>query len=99
MHEYKGDSVLAVWDGDGCGPAERSLRAAQAIESQINANLLSELPIEGLEPLAVEMGIEQGPALIGSISPAHRRAQTLCGEVVTVTLRIQEMTADLACQF
>ena len=96
VHEYKGDSVLAVWDGDGCGPAERSLRAAQAIESQINANLLSELPIEGLEPLAVGIGIEQGPALIGSIGPAHRRAQTLCGEVVTVTLRIQEMTADLA---
>ena len=31
-----------------------------------------------------------------SIGPAHRRAHTLCGETVTVTLRIQEMTAELA---
>jgi len=33
---------------------------------------------------------------VGSIGPAHRRAHTLCGETVTVTLRIQEMTAELA---
>ena len=33
---------------------------------------------------------------MGSIGPAHRRAHALCGEAVSVTLRIQEMTADLA---
>ena len=32
----------------------------------------------------------------GSIGPAHRRAHTLCGETVSVALRIQEMTADLS---
>ena len=81
----------------------RRLRAGQQSavsvsghELQLNSNLLTELPIDGLEPLAVGIGIEQGPALIGSIGPAHRRAHTLCGEAVTVTLRIQEMTADLA---
>ena len=42
------------------------------------------------------IGVEQGPVLMGSIGPAHRRAHTLCGETVSVTLRIQEMTADLA---
>lgn len=34
--------------------------------------------------------------MLGSIGPAHRRAHTLCGETVSVTLRIQEMTADLS---
>jgi len=96
IHEYKGDSVLAVWDGDGCGPAAKALSAALDIENQVNANLLSEVRIDDLQPLAVGVGIEQGPALVGSIGPAHRRAHTLCGEVVTVTLRIQEMTAELA---
>ena len=91
IHEYKGDSILAVWDGGGCEPANRALSASQDIELQLNSNLLTELPIDGLEPLAVGIGIEQGPALIGSIGPAHRRAHTLCGEAVTVTLRIQEM--------
>ena len=34
--------------------------------------------------------------LLGSIGPAHRRAHALCGETVSITLRIQEITADLA---
>jgi class 3 adenylate cyclase len=42
------------------------------------------------------VGIEQGPALIGAIGPAHRRAQVLLGDTVTVALRVQEMTTDLA---
>ena len=32
----------------------------------------------------------------GSIGPANRRAHTLCGETVSIVLRIQEMTADLS---
>ena len=96
VHEYKGDSVLVVWDGDGCKPSSSALSAALEIEKEINTSLLPEIGVEGLEPLAVGIGIEQGPVLVGSIGPAHRRAHTLCGETVSVTLRIQEMTADLA---
>ena len=96
VHEYKGDNVLAIWDSDGTLPANNALNASLEIEKEINTSLLSELGIEGLEPLAVGIGIEQGPVLLGSIGPAHRRAHTLCGETVSVALRIQEMTADLS---
>ena len=96
IHEFKGDSVLALWDGQGVAPATQALSAAREIETDVNATLLPETGIDGVEPLAVGIGIEQGPALVGSIGPAHRRAHTLCGETVTVTLRIQEMTAELA---
>ena len=96
VHEYKGDNVLVIWDGDGIQPASKALAAAKDIEKDVNTSLLPQIGIDGLEPLAVGIGIEQGPALIGSIGPAHRRAHTLCGETVSVTLRIQEMTADLA---
>ncbi len=96
VHEYKGDNVLAVWDGDGVSPARSALGASLEIESQINTTLLSDAGVEGLEPLAVGIGLEQGPVLQGSIGPAHRRAHTLCGETVSVALRIQEMTADLS---
>ena len=95
IHEYKGDNVLAVWDGDGTSPALNALKAALEIETEINTSL-SEAGIEGLEPLAVGIGIEQGPVLRGSLGPANRRAHTLCGETVSVALRIQEMTADLS---
>ncbi|MFL2873145.1 MAG: CHASE2 domain-containing protein [Pseudohongiellaceae bacterium] len=95
IHEYKGDNVLAVWDGDGSSPAFNALKAALEIETEINTSL-NEAGIEGLEPLAVGIGIEQGPVLRGSLGPANRRAHTLCGETVSVALRIQEMTADLS---
>ena len=97
VHEYNGDSVLAVWDGGGCDSASRALEAAILIESQVNTKWLPEVHADGLEPLAVGVGIEQGPVVLGSIGPAHRRANALCGDTVTVTLRIQEMTAELSC--
>jgi len=96
VHEYKGDSVLALWDSDSTRTVSRTLAAALQIEKIINDNLLPEINIQGLEPLAVGIGIEHGPVLLGSIGPAHRRAHTLCGETVSVAMRIQEMTADLS---
>ncbi|MDG2141191.1 MAG: adenylate/guanylate cyclase domain-containing protein [Gammaproteobacteria bacterium] len=96
VHEYKGDNVLVIWNGDGVAPAINALNASLEIEKEINLNLLEDSGVEGLEPLAVGIGIEQGPVLLGSIGPAHRRAHTLCGETVSVTLRIQELTADLS---
>ena len=96
VHEYKGDGVLVMWQGDGSLPAKRALAMALDIDSEVNSNLSQELTFDGLQPLAVGVGIEQGPVLMGSIGPAKRRAQALCGDTVSIALRIQEMTADLA---
>ena len=96
VHEYKGDSVLAYWNNSDISAAGDALRAAQQIDKEVNNNLLCETSVNGLEPLAVGIGIEQGPVLMGSIGPAHRRAHTLCGETVSIALRIQEMTPELA---
>jgi adenylate cyclase len=95
VHEFKGDSLLAIWDGSDSAMASAALRAAQEMQQTI-VEVLPQNPPAGLEPLALGIGIEQGPVLIGSIGPAHRRSHTLLGETVTITLRIQEMTADLA---
>jgi adenylate cyclase len=96
IHEFKGDSLLAVWDGHDSLAASQALRAAQDMQVAIDRDMLPQHPPEGLEPLALGIGIEQGPVLIGSIGPAHRRTHTLLGDTVTITLRIQEMTAELA---
>jgi CHASE2 domain-containing sensor protein len=96
IHEFKGDGLIAIWDTPGTESAERAFRAGSLMVQQINRQLLEAFAPRGLEPLAVGVGIEQGPALIGSIGPAHRRAQALLGDTVTVALRIQELTADLA---
>jgi class 3 adenylate cyclase len=95
VHEFKGDSLLAIWEGSDTRAATQALRAALSMQHEIQ-DVLPQSPPTGLEPLALGVGIEQGPVLIGSIGPAHRRSHTLLGETVTITLRIQDMTAELA---
>lgn len=96
IHEFKGDGLLAVWDGHDTEAAARALKAAEDMSIAIGRDMLPQHPPAGLEPLALGIGIEQGPVLIGSIGPAQRRTHTLLGDTVTITLRIQEMTAELA---
>lgn len=96
VHEFKGDSLLAVWDGHHQRAATAAYKAAIAMQNDLSDSLLTNFAPNGLEPLALGVGIEQGPALIGSIGPAHRRSHTLLGDTVAITLRIQEMTADIA---
>lgn len=95
IHEFKGDSLLAIWDGHDAHAAKQALVAAQVMQNSIDRDM-PQTPPEGLEPLALGVGIEQGPVLIGSIGPAQRRTHTLLGDTVTIALRIQEMTAELA---
>ena len=96
VYEFKGDSLLATWDSADSGSASKSLRSAHDMQKALNDTLLPAKAIAGLEPLALGIGIEQGPVLVGSIGPAHRRSHTLLGDTVGITLRIQEMTAELA---
>lgn len=96
IEEFKGDSLLAMWGGADGVSANKALRSAKAMQEALNDTLLPEQAISGLEPLALGIGIEQGPVLVGSIGPAHRRTHTLLGDTVSITLRIQEMTAELA---
>ncbi|CAE7163531.1 cyaA [Symbiodinium microadriaticum] len=96
VQEFKGDSLLAVWDGANRVSASKALQSAKAMQQSLNDTLLPKQAVAGLEPLALGIGIEQGPVLIGSIGPAHRRSHTLLGDTVSITLRIQEMTAELA---
>jgi CHASE2 domain-containing sensor protein len=96
IHEFTGDGLLAIWDSSDTESGESAYRAGLTMLEQINDQLLETFALDALEPLAVGIGIEQGPALIGSIGPAHRRAHALLGDTVTIVLRIQELTADLA---
>ncbi len=96
VQEFRGDGLLAMWDGNDADAARGALAAARTLNAALDDTLLPEYAIEGLEPLALGVGIEQGPALVGSIGPAHRRSHTLLGDTVVITLRIQELTAELA---
>lgn len=94
--EIRGDSIIAMWAGATTESAQLALWAARKIQSSVNEGLLTDQKHSGTEPLALGIGIEQGPVLVGSIGPSRRRSFTVLGGTVTTTLRIQEMTAELA---
>lgn len=96
VEEYKGDAILASWPIESFNDAStRALLAANALQEKI-ASILPERPPKGLEPLALGISIERGATLVGSIGPVNRRHHTLLGDTVTIVLRIQEMTQELA---
>ena len=46
--------------------------------------------------MSVSIGLETGTALVGSFGPARRRVHTVLGQTVTIAVRLQALTADLA---
>lgn len=102
VEALQGDTLLAYWNaaemngplaaGDG---ADLALRAARQLVSA-SAEFLPQDPGSGLEPLALGIGIETGPAMTGSIGPAERRTHALLGRTVTIASRLVAMSSELA---
>lgn len=96
-----GDSVLAVWNAyaDTADHAERATAAAKELV-RATYPLLEKTPSAGdadsVQPLALGVGVESGPAIVGSFGPARRRAHAALGEPVSVASRLQKMTQDLS---
>lgn len=97
VEEYIGDAVMAVWNAPLACPDHtvHALAAARDLIRQCG-QLFPEIPPPGLEPLGVGVGLESGPALVGSFGPADRRTHTALGETVTVASRLTAMTGELA---
>ena len=75
--------------------AWRALRAAIDLQEAVRGVLPDPAPA-GLEPLALGIGVETGPAMEGSFGPASRRTHMVMGRTVTIAGRLVSMTADLA---
>jgi adenylate cyclase len=97
VEEFVGDAVLAIWNAPEPCPDHpaKALAAAIALQAE-TAPIFDQPPPVGLEPLALGIGIETGNALVGSFGPARRRTHTVLGETVTVAVRLQSLTVDLA---
>lgn len=97
VEEMVGDSLLAVFNGPR--PCEdhptQALMAARELWLRCNEELPNTIGL-GLEPLSICIGLESGTALVGSFGPAGRRVHTVLGQTVTIALRLQGLTADLA---
>ncbi len=97
VEEMVGDNLLAVFNGSLACPEHpaQALRAARALWLRCTEELPN-TPGLGLEPLSVSIGLESGMALVGSFGPARRRVHTVLGQTVSIALRLQALTADVA---
>jgi adenylate cyclase len=104
IEAFQGDAILAVWNGDpaqdsaAAGATHHAVRALQAainLSAAVQGVLPDPAPA-GLEPLALGIGVETGPAMAGSFGLASRRTHMVLGRTVTIASRLVEMTADLA---
>ena len=95
IEEYVGDAILAVWSQERVKDLS-ALKAAQDLVSACDEFFGDETYQADLPPLAVGVGIDYGDVLVGSFGSEHRRAYTLLGVAVSKSMRIQEMTEELA---
>ncbi len=108
LHHVQGTQVLAVWRIDPSlaktaaleskGQAlplrasEQAVCAAQSLWDQSQ----SWVALRGGQDLELEMGLEMGEALLGSVGPSERRVHTVLGEPVLVAQALREMVAELS---
>lgn len=97
VEEMVGDRLIAVFNGSQPCPEHsiQALAAARELWLRCSEDLPN-VPPQGLEPLGLGVGVESGTALLGSFGPAGRRVHSVLGPPVTVAMRLQEMTAELA---
>ena len=97
VEEMVGDSLVAVFNGSQ--PCDdhpvHALKAAREVWLRCSEELPN-VPPQGLEPLALGVGVESGTALLGSFGPAARRVHSILGQTITIAIRLQDMTPELA---
>ena len=99
IDKFIGDGLLAVFGeragvAAGCRQALRTARAIDLALDHVNAKLLSEIG----HPLAVGIGIDAGPLVLGRIGYGDTIDFTVIGNAVNVASRLESLTKDNAVQ-
>ena len=93
VEKYIGDAVFAVFGLPNAGPddAANALRCAELMISTV-AEWNSERSWEGDSPLAIGIGLNYGPAVIGDVGSEQGLSFTVIGDTVNTAHRLQALT-------
>jgi adenylate cyclase len=96
IEKYVGDSILAVFGLPTCGPddAAHALSCAGRMLAALEA-WNAERSARGEPPLAVGIGINYGPAVLGDVGSDQGLSFTVIGDTVNTANRLQILTRSL----
>jgi adenylate cyclase len=101
IDKYMGDGLLALFGGgemdEPSNACRAALRAAHGIDlalERLNHDLATELG----RPIAIGVGIEIGPLVVGRIGHPATAALTVIGSTVNTAARLEAMTKEKGCQ-
>jgi adenylate cyclase len=99
VNKFLGDGFLALFGVGGSLKAHADAAVAAALEMLHSLPRLNrELALGGEATLAIGIGIDTGPAIVGSIGSPNRLEYTAIGSTVNFASRVQGLTKELGTQ-
>jgi adenylate cyclase len=97
VEKYIGDAIFAVFGlpVDGPDDALNALRCADLMVAALE-EWNGEREAQGEERLAIGIGLNYGPAVIGDVGTEHSLSFTVIGDTVNTASRLQSLTRSLA---
>ncbi len=99
VNKFLGDGFMALFGigANDSNHAEQAIAAGQAMLCCLDETA-SELKEAGWPGLKIGIGINTGPAIVGSIGSPKRQEYTAIGDTVNVAARVESLTKKLNCQ-
>ena len=96
IEKYIGDEIFAVFGLPSASPhdAANALRCAGLMLAELEAWNKERVQREEL-PLALGIGLNYGPAVLGDVGTEHSLSFTVIGDTVNVASRLQGLTREL----
>ncbi len=94
VNQFAGDGFMAIFGAieAGCIGHEDAAAAAGCAMIAALPRVNAVLAERGIEPLEIGVGINSGPAVIGSVGATGRTSFTAIGDTVNVAARIESLT-------
>ena len=96
INKFLGDSFMALFGigSDSRNHADKALAAARSIQRTME-RLNAQRAARGEDPIQIGIGINTGPAIVGSIGSPERMEFTVIGNTVNVASRIEALNKTL----